>query len=76
MSVSAWLDNPFMSMKLKKVGSKFKMMKKVLKMNCVVCVSGRANRQCKLDMCKKCCMVINGVCKTHKKNNPIGTPSV
>ena len=62
-----WGSSPFHPYQLKKVQNHFFIVKKHPQVKCVHCGMNNANKQCKNEMCKKCCLQHGALsCKTHK----------
>jgi hypothetical protein len=72
--MEGWDLSPFTFMKLEKAASGFVFKSTVTKIDCSGgCATGRANRQCKAKLCKRCCLLNDQTekCSTHgKKKTP------
>jgi hypothetical protein len=64
-----WSKSPFLRMKAEKKSGGYALKVLATKIDCSICRTGRANKQCKKILCKKCCMNDASVstCTTHGK---------
>jgi len=64
-----WRESPFRHMSVEKKAGAFTLKILATKVSCSACTSGRANKQCKKSLCKKCCMEDDTVskCTAHGK---------
>jgi hypothetical protein len=64
-----WSKSPFLRMKAEKKSGGYALKVLATKIDCSICRTGHANKQCKKILCKKCCMNDASVstCTTHGK---------
>jgi hypothetical protein len=67
-----WILSPFWYMAVEKKAGSFILKQLALILNCSNCHMGRANKQCKNLLCKKCCIGDDSIstCVTHGKKPP------
>jgi len=67
--MSKWDSSPFLRMKIEKKSRGYMLKPLATKVDCSACVTGRANKNCKKKLCKKCCLLdtSESKCTAHGK---------
>jgi hypothetical protein len=68
-----WKDLPFCHMKVEQKLNGFMLKLLAMKVDCEKCTTGHANKQCKKQLCKKCCLEDETVakCAAHGKRRAV-----